>query len=361
MSFSSNKKKETAVQDTFYNLCKDLIRYIDKKIVKKYISPNQAQVPKEKRIKEKIYNDNKWRYFYEDDETTEEDKIKDIFKNNKFLFILQNLYNTLGVVVNDMENNKKNLEILEEQMRMEQEKLKQISEIKTQMLKYLIDNKINDINNINQNDILKVFENLKNNSIIKNANPDMIQQFMSNTNNINILQNNINMHNDSNNNNSMNNNANENANINNSNDLVKENNIKLNNNNKLIKNKSIPTLIQALEAINKSKNNKKNINNQKGSSYKIIHKNNILDSDSNDSDDSDNNEKDEEEEDEKEEKEEQEEKEEKEEENNKKNNIYEKNKYKKNENKNKNKKFLNRKIKRKNDKNNEIIDINDYA
>ena len=351
MSFSSNKKKETAVQDTFYNLCKDLIRYIDKKIVKKYISPNQAQVPKEKRIKEKVYNDNKWRYFYEDDETTEEDRIKDIFKNNKFLFILQNLYDTLGVVVNDMENNKKNLEVLEEQMRMEQEKLKINSEINTQMLKYLIDNKINDINSINQNDFLKAFENLKNNNVIKNINPDMIQQFMSNANNINILQSNINTQNN-NNNNLMNNNAN--ANINNNNDLVKENNIKLNNKNKLMKNKSIPTLIQALEAINKSKNNKKNINYQKDSSNKVIQKNNILDSDSNDSDDSDNNEKDEEEEDEKEEKEKKEEKEE----NNKKNNIYEKNKYKKNENKNK--KFLNRKIKRKNDNNKEIIDINDY-
>jgi hypothetical protein len=342
MSFSSNKKKETAVQDTFYNICKDLIRYIDKKIVRKYISPNQAQVPKEKRIKEKIYNDNKWRYFYEDDETTEEDRIKDIFKNNNFLFNLQNLYDTLGVVVNDMENNKKNLEILEEQMRLEQEKLKLNSEINTQILKYLIDNKIKDINSINQNDLLKAFENSKNSNIIKNINQDMIQQFMSNNNNINILQNNINKQNNLNNNNLINNNAN--ANIN-SNNLVKENNINLNNKNKLLKNKSIPTLIQALEAINKSKNSMKNINNEKESSNKIIHKNKILDSDSNDSDDSDNNEKDEEEEDEKEEY-------------NKMNNIYEKNKNKKNENKNKT--LLNRKIKRKNDNNKEIIDLNDF-
>ena len=342
MSFSSNKKKETVVQDTFYNICKDLIRYIDKKIVKKYISPNQAQVPKEKRIKEKKYNDNKWRYFYEDDETTEEDRIKDIFKNNNFLFNLQNLYETLGVVVNDMENNKKNLEILEEQMRMEQEKLKLNSEINTQILKYLIDNKINDINSINQNDLLKAFENLKNNNIMKNINQDIIQQFMSNSNNINILQNNINKQNNINNNNLINNNAN--ANINNNN-LVKENNINLNNKNKLMKNKSIPTLIQALEAINKSKNSMKSINNEKESSNKIIHKNKILDSDSNDSDDSDNNEKDEEEEDEKEE-------------NNQMNNIYEKNKNKKSENKNKT--LLNRKIKRKKDNNKEIIDLNDF-
>ena len=342
MSFSSNKKKETVVQDTFYNICKDLIRYIDKKIVRKYISPNQAQVPKEKRIKEKIYNDNKWRYFYEDDETTEEDRIKDIFKNNNFLFNLQNLYETLGVVVNDMENNKKNLEILEEQMRLEQEKLKLNSEINTQILKYLIDNKIKDINSINQNDLLKAFENSKNSNIIKNINQDMIQQFMSNSNNINILQNNINKQNNINNNNLMNNNGNIN-----SNNLVKENNINLNNKNKLLKNKSIPTLIQALEAINKSKNMIKNINNKKDSSNKIIHKNKILDSDSdsNDSDDNDNNEKDEEEEDEKEE-------------NNQMNNIYEKNKNKKSENKNKT--LLNRKIKRKKDNNKEIIDLNDF-
>ena len=337
MSFSSNKKKETVVQDTFYNICKDLIRYIDKKIVRKYISPNQAQVPKEKRIKEKIYNDNKWRNFYEDDETTEEDRINDIFKNNNFLFNLQNLYETLGVVVNDMENNKKNLEILEEQMRIEQEKLKLNSEINTQILKYLIDNKINDINNINQNDLLKAFENLKNSNIIKNINQDMIQQFMSNSNNINILQNNINKQNNINNNNLMNNNANIN-----SNNLIKENNINLNNKNKLMKNKSIPTLIQALEAINKSKNSMKNINNEKESSNKIIHKNKILDSDSNDSDDSDNSEENEEEKEEK----------------NKMNIIYEKNKNKKSENKNKT--LLNRKIKRKNDNNKEIIDLNDF-
>jgi len=339
------------VQDTFYNLCKDLIRYIDKKIIKKYISPNQAQVPKEKRIKEKKYNDNKWRYFYEDDETTEEDRIKDIFKNNKFLFNLQSLYDTLGVVVTDMENNKKNLEILEEQMRMEQEKLKLNSEINTQIVKYLIENKISDINSINQNDLLKAFENLKNNNIIKNISQDMIQQFMSNTSNINVLQNNINMQNNLNNNNLMNNNSN--ANINNNN-VIKENNIKITNKNKLLKNKSIPTLIQALEAFNKSKNNKINnkmsINNQKDSSKKIIHKNNILDSDSNDSDDSDNNEENEEEEDEKEK--------EKEGKNKINSNTNEKNKYKKNENNDK--KFLNRKIKRKNDNNNEIIDINDY-
>ena len=342
MSFGSNKKKETAVQDTFYNLCKDLIRYIDRKIIKKYISPNQAQVPKEKRVKEKKYNDNKWRYFYEDDETTEEDRIKDIFKNNNFLFNLQKLYETLGVVVNDFENNKKNLEIFEEQMRIENERLKLNSEINTQIVKYLIDNKINDINNINQNELLKAFENLKNNNIIKNISQDMILQFMSNSNNINILQNNLNMQNNSNNNNLVNNNTNSNTNNYN---LVKENNIKLDNKNKLLKNKSIPTLIQALEAINKSKNNKMSINNQKDSSNKIIHKNNILDSDSNDSDDSDNNEEDEEEEDEKEEK-------------NKMNNISDKNKYKKNENNDK--KFLNRKIKRKNDNNNGIIDINDF-
>ena len=102
MSFSSIKKKELTLQETFYNLCKDLIRYIDRKIVKKYISPNQAQVPKEKRIKEKKYSDNIWRYFYEDDETTDEERIRDIFKDNNYLYNLQKLYNSLNVIVKNI-------------------------------------------------------------------------------------------------------------------------------------------------------------------------------------------------------------------------------------------------------------------
>ena len=327
---SSIKKKEITVQETFYNLCKDLIRYIDRKIVKKYISPNQAQVPKEKRIKEKKYNDNRWRYFYEDEDTTNEDRIRDIFKDNRFLMNLQELNKILTKIVNNMEENKKNNEELKKKLEMEEQQLKLFGDINTQLTKYFLENNSN-INNINQNDLIKAFDNLQNENLFKNLNQEMIQQFINNAN-YNIFQNNINMQQNSSNNiinnnlninNDINNNINNNTNNINNNINNNENNIQLQNKNKLYKNKSIPTLIQALESINKSKNNK--INNQ---NKKIINKNKILDSDSEDSD-------------EEEENEEEEEEEEKEEEN--KNNQFEKIKNKKGEIID----ILNRKTKRK--------------
>ena len=287
MSFTTIKKKELTVQDTFYNLCKDLIKYIDRKIVKKYISPNQAQMPKDKRIQEKKYLDNKWHYFYEDEETTEEDRIKDICKNNKFLMNLQKLNEALCVIVGDMEENKKENEIKNEKIKKEDEKLKLFGEINNQLVKYLIENNMN-INNINQNDLMKVLENLKNNNIIKNINQEMIQIFMNDINN-NILQNNLNMTNQNLNsiNNNINNNTNNNINLE---DPIKDKNLNLKNNsnsnnknNSIYKNKSIPTLIQALENINnKLKNNN---SNYKKNNNKMILKNKILDSDSSDSDD----------------------------------------------------------------------------
>ena len=166
MSFSSIKKKELTLQETFYNLCKDLIRYIDKKIVRKYISPNQAQIPKEKRNQEKKYNDNKWRYFFEDEETTEEERIKDIFKDNNFLLNLQKLNDELSLIVTKMEENKKNKENLEKKIQELNEKSKLYGEINKQLIKHFMEHNKN-LNCINQNDIKIAFEEIKTNNIIK--------------------------------------------------------------------------------------------------------------------------------------------------------------------------------------------------
>jgi hypothetical protein len=195
----------------------------------------------------------------------------------------------LNILVNNFEENKKNLEELEKKIEMENQRSKLFGEINSELIKYLIENKIN-INNLNQNDIIKACENLKNNDIIKNISPDMIQQFLNNSINNEIPQNNyFNNNNNINieqniNNNSLNNNNTLNINK----EIINSNSIDVNkkitqNENKLFKNKSIPTLIQALESINKSKNNK----NPK----KVMRKNKILDSDSEDSD-SDNDEED---------------------------------------------------------------------
>ena len=87
---NSSKKKEVPLNETFYNLCKDLLRFIDRKIIKKYISPNIAQLPKEMRNHEnkqdnQNQNQNKvWTYFYKEKEITKEEKIKDVFKDDFF-------------------------------------------------------------------------------------------------------------------------------------------------------------------------------------------------------------------------------------------------------------------------------------
>ena len=177
----SSKKKELTVQETFYNLCKDLMRYIDKKIVRKYISPNEAQIPKEKRFKEKKYNDNKWRYFYEDEETTEEERIRDIFKNNNFLLNLQKLNSHLNIIVTNMEKNKKDLENLDNKIQELNERLQLYGEINKQLVKYFVEHNKN-LNSINKNDIKSALEELKQNNIINDISPDIINFYINNMN-----------------------------------------------------------------------------------------------------------------------------------------------------------------------------------
>ena len=328
----SSKKKELTLQEIFYNLCKDLIRYIDKKIVRKYVSPNPAQIPKDKRLIEKKYNDNKWRYFFEDEETTEEEKIKDIFKDNNFLSNLQILNKDLNVIVTNMEENKTNQENLDKKIQMKNKQLKIFGEINHQLVKYFMEQNKN-FNCINQNDIIKALEELKNSNII-NINSDTIQLYINNMNNNKNL-------------NDKNNKETEesiikpsNNKINNNNSKLKENNININekkNNQNIPKTKVIPKLIQAFDILNKNKNMKIKEEEKNKLMKKIFESDS---SESNDKNKEDENNEDGDDEEEEEEKEEEEEIEE----NNKNINKY-KNKSKENE---KEYKLLNKKVKRNN-------------
>ena len=326
----SSKKKELTLHETFYNLCKDLIRYIDKKIVRKYISPNQAQIPKEKRNKEIHFIDNKWRYFYEDEETTEIEKIKDIFKDNNFLSNLQNLYNDLNVVTTNMEQNKNDKENLDKKIQKENEKMKLLGDINIQLAKYFMEQN-KSLNSINKDELIKAFEELKKNNSIDNLNQEIIQFYINNIDknqNINI-NNNIPKKEEKENesNLSLKNNENKNNELTRLDNKINEQN----KNNNMQKNKVITTLIQAFGILNKNKNQK--IKNKQRE--KLIK--NIFESDSNDS--SDNGELEEEEEDDDDDEEE-------DNENTIKRNINNNN-YKNNENEIINK-FLNKKVKRNN-------------
>lgn len=138
MSNSSILKKKESLNDTFSGLCNDLLRFIDRKIIKKYISPNIAQLPKEMRNSEKWSDSKKavWTYFYKDKDLTEEEKIKDVFKDDKFLGYLQNLTNSLHVVINYIEQNQKNIKKLEEELKNKEEKINSLNELKNLLNNY---------------------------------------------------------------------------------------------------------------------------------------------------------------------------------------------------------------------------------
>ena len=93
---SNSKKKEQAPKETFYNLCHSLLRFINRRIVKKYVLPNEAQLPKERRGLDLRAN-NDWKYYLNKD-VTEDEKIKDVFKDDKFLGSLQKMTNSLNAI-----------------------------------------------------------------------------------------------------------------------------------------------------------------------------------------------------------------------------------------------------------------------
>ena len=120
-------KNSKSQQDTLYQLCQALLRFINRKIVKKYIFPNEAQLPKEKRGLELRAN-NIWKYYLNND-VTEEEKIKDVFKDDKFLLSLQKMTNSLNEVIALIESNQRKMKMMEERSRNKEEKINALSEI----------------------------------------------------------------------------------------------------------------------------------------------------------------------------------------------------------------------------------------
>ena len=212
MSNSSIIKKKEPLNDTFFNLCKDLLRFIDRKIIKKYISPNVAQIPKEMRHYEnKIEKENKkWTYFFKDKDLTEEEEIKDVFKDDKFLSYLQNLTNSLIIVVDYLDQNQKKIKRLEDDIKNKEAKLNTLNELKNLLNNYFDEN--------NEEDKAKN-ETRKNNNILEDKNllniMSKIQSFNSNKNIINnkISQNIIDINHLNNVNNNIDNNSKNKINI----------------------------------------------------------------------------------------------------------------------------------------------------
>ena len=224
MSNSVPKKKEIPLNETLSNLCKDLLRFIDRKIIKKFVSPNIAQLPKELRHSDKKENESQsWTYFYKDKDITDEEKIKDVFKDDKFLGYLQNLNNSLILVVDYLDQNQKTIKKLENDVKDREENINSLNELKNILNYYLDENKekkanseqkekfniLEDQNLINIMSKIKSFYSNKNvvdTKISQNViNLNKINNFSSSNNNISIntIKSNL-IDNNSNNNNNQN-------------------------------------------------------------------------------------------------------------------------------------------------------------
>ena len=166
---SNSKKKEQPPQETFYNLCHSLLRFINRKIVKKYVFPNAAQLPKEKRVLELRAN-NDWKYYLNED-ISEEEKIKDVFKDNTFLISLQKMTSSLNEVIDYMDSNKRKINNIEENNKNKnyEESVNKLSEIKDIVCSFFEnrnknDNSDKDKNNIDPNLALGKIGNFFNNN-----------------------------------------------------------------------------------------------------------------------------------------------------------------------------------------------------
>ena len=250
MSNSSIKKKEQPLNDTLYNLCKDLIRFIDRKIIKKYISPNLAQIPKEMRNNnqnktEITQKENKvWKYFFKGKDFSEEEEIKDVFKDDKFLLHLQNLNNSLNVVTDYLEKNQQKIKRLEDDVKNKEEKLNSLSQLKDLLNNYFDENNENKSKSENQKNkniledknLINIMNKIQSLNSTKNITETKISENIIDINNLNNLNNfnnnskktinmNINNNNINNNiNNKINNNIDKAIHKNKDKDFQKENN-----------------------------------------------------------------------------------------------------------------------------------------
>ena len=201
MSNSSlTNKRVQLLNEQFLNLCKNLSQFIELEI-KKYISENLAQISKEfKNLNFNWNNDIKTFIGLYKQKISEEEKIKDVFKDCIFLGYIKKLENYLIAVINYIEENKKKKKILEENSRINEEKINALSDLKD-MLNDFFDKKSENNSNKNKN-------NKKNKDILKDRNflnimnkiqlCDSLQKINSDNNNKKNNVNSLNAYNNSN-------------------------------------------------------------------------------------------------------------------------------------------------------------------
>jgi len=129
---SDNKKERNKVISNFHHLCKNLFKYIKRRIIKNYVYPEITSI-KQTPLEEESKS---WKYFKIDEMLTEEDKICDIFKDNAFLGEIQKCYESLEKIIHTLDENKKNFEFLKKDIEVGEKKIKLLSELNSQLNQY---------------------------------------------------------------------------------------------------------------------------------------------------------------------------------------------------------------------------------
>ena len=118
------KERDKDISD-FHYLCKDLFKYIRRRIIKKYVFPELSLFEEEPRY---------WKYYKGDNEIiTKEEKLHNLFKDNAFLKQIQKFYESLETIIYVLEENEKNFEMSKKEIEIGEKKINLLFEVNRQL------------------------------------------------------------------------------------------------------------------------------------------------------------------------------------------------------------------------------------
>lgn len=212
---SSIKKERNQDISDFHDLCKDLFKFLKRRIIKKYVFPQIASFYEE--------TPKFWKYC-KNENVTEDERICNLFKDNSFLRPVQKFYESLEIILNILDVNKTNFEKSKKEIEVEERKIGLLFELNNQLNKFF-----NIGADISLNQKNKINEKINKQNIIGNISLIKLHNILKDLKKINFINSLDNQENDNDNNN---NNSSE-INIAYDNSIIIENNY---NNNELISN-----------------------------------------------------------------------------------------------------------------------------
>ena len=199
---SSPKREINKDVTNFNRLCKDLFKFIKRKIMNKYVRP-------ESKIDNLEEEQELWKYYNTEEVITEEDKIYNIYKDSSFLLEVQICYRSLSKIISILDENRKNYDYLKKSIEVGEKKIKLLSELNSQLNKYFnssnekipLNQSQNNLKNFNDKNVLDHLSLMKSFNILNDLN------IMNSLKDLNNGENIINNNNTINNNNAKKENA----------------------------------------------------------------------------------------------------------------------------------------------------------